>query len=142
MLGFYTRLSRFLIKRNTQRANPFTPIPSPTTGWTNWPINEIHISKLNWRQFFPCHNIHLYYTFIVTYMTTSLTFSAAVCSKYTSFPRTDSLISTMVSLQYMKLSRNFVCKIRCYKYICIEWRRTGSNPVNINRFRSHTAIVI
>ena len=30
------------------------PIRFPPTGWTNWPIN--------WRQFIPCHNIHVYST--------------------------------------------------------------------------------
>ena len=29
--------------------HPLYPIPSPTTGCTNWPIYKIHISKLNWR---------------------------------------------------------------------------------------------
>ena len=24
------------------------PIPSPPTGWTNWPINVVHISNLYW----------------------------------------------------------------------------------------------
>ena len=41
---------------------PIYPIiPSPTTGRTNWPINKIHISKLNWRQIFPCQYIHHVY---------------------------------------------------------------------------------
>ena len=37
-----------------------TILPSPPTGWRNWPLNEVHISHLNWRQIFPCHNIHVY----------------------------------------------------------------------------------
>ena len=40
---------------------PFTaPISSTPTGWTNWPINDIHVSNLNWQQFPPCHYIHAY----------------------------------------------------------------------------------
>ena len=38
------------------------PIPSPPTGWTNRPIHEFPFSNLNWRQFLPCHNIHVYFS--------------------------------------------------------------------------------
>ena len=31
------------------------------TWWTSWAINEVHISNLNWRQFFPCQYIHVLY---------------------------------------------------------------------------------
>ena len=34
----------------------FTPIRL-----TNWPMNDKEKSNLNWRQFFPCHNIHVFY---------------------------------------------------------------------------------
>ena len=37
---------------------PLYPIPSPPTEWTNWPINNVHVSNLNWRQFFLCQNNH------------------------------------------------------------------------------------
>ena len=30
------------------------------TGWTNWPIIDVHVGNLNWRLFFPCNNIHVY----------------------------------------------------------------------------------
>ena len=39
----------------------FYPIPYSPTGWTNWPINDVHVSNLNWRQFYPCHNIQVYF---------------------------------------------------------------------------------
>ena len=32
--------------------NPFTPYPLLLLEKTNWPINEVHISKLNWRQIY------------------------------------------------------------------------------------------
>ena len=38
---------------------PFTP-----PGWTNWPIDFFNVSNLNWTQFFPCHNIHVYIIYI------------------------------------------------------------------------------
>ena len=40
-----------------KKIHPFYPIPSPQTGWTNWSIIEVHISKHNWRQSFPCYDI-------------------------------------------------------------------------------------
>ena len=53
-----TRYSSILIKGYSQLANiaipPISllyPILSPTTGWTNWPINKIHISNLKWRPY-------------------------------------------------------------------------------------------
>ena len=36
-------------------------IPSLDQGGTYWPISEDYISHLNWRQKFPCHNIHVFY---------------------------------------------------------------------------------
>ena len=71
LLGSYTRFSCFLIKRNMLRAKitilrfyTLYHIPSPPTGWTNWPINGLDVSNLNWQQFSPCHNIHIYSTSI------------------------------------------------------------------------------
>ena len=32
---------------------------------SDWPINEFHVSKQNWRQFFTCHIIHVYSTSII-----------------------------------------------------------------------------
>ena len=40
---------------------PCYPIPSPPTGWTNWPINEVHICKLNWRHIFPVNFVNTFY---------------------------------------------------------------------------------
>ena len=40
-----------------------TSLPYPLSSyWMNEPINEFHACFLNWRQFFPCHNIHVYST--------------------------------------------------------------------------------
>ena len=67
LLGCCTRFSCPLMKYNSQLAklmmssiNSFYPIPSPPNGWTNWPINEFHISKLNRRQIFRCEYSHVY----------------------------------------------------------------------------------
>ena len=51
---------------NYPQSTPFCPFPSPPTWWTNWPIRDVHISKLYWRQFPPCHNIHVYSITIVS----------------------------------------------------------------------------
>ena len=71
LLGSYTKFSCSFIKWYKQRAKitilPFHvlyPIAYPPTEWTNWPINDRGNSNLNWRQFSPCHNIHVYSTFI------------------------------------------------------------------------------
>ena len=71
LLGLYTRFSCSLIKWNLLRAKKndflFQPVtPYPPTGWVYWPKNEFNISKLNWRQFFLCHNIPVYSTSIKT----------------------------------------------------------------------------
>ena len=60
-----------LIKRNSQwgkimipRIHPLYPIPSTLT---NFPINEFHISKLDWRQISPCQYIlstYILYPFV------------------------------------------------------------------------------
>ena len=67
LFGCCTRFSCTIIKLYSQLAkitissiHILRPIHSPPTGWTNWPINEVNISKLNWRQIIPCHNIHVY----------------------------------------------------------------------------------
>ena len=67
LLWCYTRISCSLIQWNSERAKitiPLTqllyPIPSPSTGWVNWPFNVFHVNNLNWQSFFPCHNIHVY----------------------------------------------------------------------------------
>ena len=66
-----TRFTWSLKKWNSQQAkrtirsiHPLYPIPSPYTGWMNWPINKFYNMNINWRQFFPCLNIHVYYTSI------------------------------------------------------------------------------
>ena len=55
LLGSYTKFSSSLIKWKTQKAkktippsNPLYLVPSPPTGLKNWPLNEFHVSKLNW----------------------------------------------------------------------------------------------
>ena len=71
LLGSYPRFSSSLIKLNLQRAKltiPFLhhihPIPSPHTGWTNWPINKFHVGNLNWRKFFPFNmSTHILHSF-------------------------------------------------------------------------------
>ena len=53
ILGCCNRFS-VLIKLCSQVAEititPINHIFSPPTGWTNWPVTKVHISKLNWRQ--------------------------------------------------------------------------------------------
>ena len=45
--GCYTRFSCTLIKWCSQQAKiTIHPIPSPPPGLTNWPINEVYISKI------------------------------------------------------------------------------------------------
>ncbi len=64
LLRFYARFLSKLIKWNSQRAkisiHPLYSILSPPTGSMTWPMNELHVSNKNWRQFFPCYNIHVY----------------------------------------------------------------------------------
>ena len=50
LLNIYSQLAKITI----HFIHLLYPIPSPTTGSTNWPINEIHISNLNQRQISPC----------------------------------------------------------------------------------------
>ena len=59
LLGTYARFSCSLIKWEKITIPIFPP-----NGWTTWPINEFNVSKLNWRQFFSCNNIHVYSTSI------------------------------------------------------------------------------
>ena len=62
LLGSWTRLScsRVLtIKWNLYLAKIMIH-SSPPTGWTNWSISDVQVSNLNWRQSFPCYDIHLY----------------------------------------------------------------------------------
>ena len=77
---YHLNLSCSLIKSNLQRAKitirPFHHIYSilyPPARWTNWPMNEYHVSKLNWRQFSPCHNRQVNPTSIITMITYLLT---------------------------------------------------------------------
>ena len=52
------RLTFYILRKwNSKRAKITThplsfPIPSPPTGWTNQPIDEFRVSKINWRHFF------------------------------------------------------------------------------------------
>ena len=68
LLGCCTRFSCNLIKWCQQLAKmtvpPFHslyPIPSSPTGWTNWSIIDVYISKLNWGRIFPSLCIQLFY---------------------------------------------------------------------------------
>ena len=72
LLRSYTRFSCSLIKWNLQRAkitipplNTFYTNPLPPTRRTKWPINEFHVSQLNWRQFLHCYNIDVYSTSVL-----------------------------------------------------------------------------
>ena len=57
-LGFsLVNWNLYLAKITILPSIPLYTISSSCTGWTNWPIFDVH---LNWRQFFPCHDIHLY----------------------------------------------------------------------------------
>ena len=59
--------------------------PIPPTGWMNLPINEFHVSNLNWRQFFSCHNIHVYSTSILNVLHMIFPLSMVSPFLYTSF---------------------------------------------------------
>ena len=50
------------------------------TRWTKWPINEFHANNLNWWQFCPYHNIHVYSISIPD------NFSPVIISKYILYP--------------------------------------------------------
>ena len=52
-ISMYSQLAKMTIPS----IHPLYPIPSPSTGWTNWPINKVHIIKLNWRQIWSCQYI-------------------------------------------------------------------------------------
>ena len=48
LLGSYIHLLCIHIKWNFHP--PLYHIPSPPTGWRNWPINDAHVTHLNWWQ--------------------------------------------------------------------------------------------
>ena len=50
LLGCYTRFSCTITKWYLRLAKA---IITPPTGWTNWPMNKVHISNLFRRQIFP-----------------------------------------------------------------------------------------
>ena len=67
LLGCYTRFSFTLIKWCWQLAKitilliqPLYPIPLLPIELTNWPINEVHIRRINLLQIFPCQYIQEY----------------------------------------------------------------------------------
>ena len=67
ILGCCTRFSCSLIKLYSYLAkitlpsiHPLYPVPYLPIRWTNWPINEVSISSLNWRQIFPCQYTHVF----------------------------------------------------------------------------------
>ena len=40
---------------------PIYPFRFTPTVWSTWPINKVHIYKLNWREILPCQYIHVLY---------------------------------------------------------------------------------
>ena len=76
--GSYTRLLCTLI-------TSLYPIPSPSTGWTNWSINDRRNSNLTWRQLLPCHKInyilHSFLTDIVNFIKVSLSYNFSIKEK-------------------------------------------------------------
>ena len=56
LIKWYSQLAKITIPN----IHFLYPIPSPQTGWTNWSINEVHISNPLWRKIFPCLYIHVY----------------------------------------------------------------------------------
>ena len=61
LLGCCTRFLCTLIKWWSQLARTtIHPSPSNPPRWRTDQLNENHISKLNWRQIFPCQYIHVY----------------------------------------------------------------------------------
>ena len=67
IIGCFTRFTHNLIKWYSLHAKttisphlPLLPYPLPFyTVWTIWPINEFHVSNLNWWQCFTYHNIFI-----------------------------------------------------------------------------------
>ena len=56
MIKWYSKLAKITI----------FPIHYLPTRWRNRPINDVHVSNLNWRQFFPCQNIlYIHFHFII-----------------------------------------------------------------------------
>ena len=48
------------VKLKAGSSIPFTSSHHLPYYWTtNWQINYVHVSNLNWRKFLPCHNIHV-----------------------------------------------------------------------------------
>ena len=63
MLKWFSQLAKVIIPH----IHPICSIPSSTIELTNWPIKEVYLSKLSWRQIFPCQYIHVYSISIFTY---------------------------------------------------------------------------
>ena len=65
LLGCCARFLCTLIMWCSQLASikisPIYPFPLTLTAWTTWPINKVHIYKLNWREILPCQYIHVLY---------------------------------------------------------------------------------
>ena len=61
---YYNKVKHTTGYNNDSPFHPFHLIPYPPTGWTNWPINGMGNSNLNWHKNFSCHNIHVYSTSI------------------------------------------------------------------------------
>ena len=63
----YSNKVKLKAGENNDPSHPllFVASPPPPIGWTNWPISDVQVSNLNWRQFFSCHNIHVYIISII-----------------------------------------------------------------------------
>ena len=67
--GSYTRLScnhkGKLVELAKITIHPLYPHTLSPPGWTNWPISGVYVNNLNGQEFFPCHNIHVYFISII-----------------------------------------------------------------------------
>ena len=57
---YFCKVYSQLAKITITPTNSLYPITSPPTRWTNRPINKVHTSNLNWRQFFSCQYIQIH----------------------------------------------------------------------------------
>ena len=122
--GSYTRFSQIkwtCIELKKRLLLPL-PLPHPPTEWTNWQINEFHVSKLNWRHFFLCHYIHLYSTSIIPAHKVTITppfFTLNI--KY--------LEVKTISFKLGQIRLNIIL---CYKNLRNLWLRKGGKLAGIS----------
>ena len=102
-----------------------TFILSPPTGWTKWLKNEQHVSKLNWRQFFPCYNIQLYSTSILIWQYLLFAHFSKVANNYKTGGVTYLVINVKWNLLYHAPVYIFLDSIQAsHEAVQVDWRAT------------------